>query len=281
MKTGFIGLGNLGHAMARRLEQQGETLVVWNRTREKAQGLSAYVARTPAEVASGSDVVILNLFDSAAVRQVMTMTDGVLDGTREGKIIIDTTTNHPLQVGELHTLVRAKGGQYLEAPVLGSVGPASEGKLTMLVSGEESTLEQVKPLVQKLCKEIHFLGGPGVATRMKLVNNYILASFMAAIAEAGSLGEKAGIPLPTVLSVLAAGAGNSGVLNAKKEKIVKKDFSPQFSVAAIRKDLSYLNDLLDELEVDSSALPLLRQTFEEAVRKGLAAEDFSAVYRVF
>lgn len=281
MKIGFLGLGNLGAAMAKRLVQQGERLTVWNRTARKAEGLDASVASSPAAVMDGSDVIILNLFDSAAVKQVLQMPDGLLHGNCRGKTVVDTTTNHPSAVGEFHTILASNGGHYLEAPVLGSVVPASQGTLTMLVSGEERVLETARPLLQKMCKEIFFLGGPCMATRMKLVNNFVLASFMTAIAEAGSVGEKAGMPLPAVLTILASGAGNSGVLNAKREKLVKKEFSPHFSVAAIAKDLACLNDLLDEIGVRSTALPLLRRTYEEAAGAGWSGDDFSAVYKLY
>ncbi len=281
MKIGFLGLGNLGFAMAKRLKEKDADLTVWNRTPAKSAMLGVPVAFSPAELLSGSDVVFLNLFDSAAVDHVLTMPDGLLQGDCAGKIVIDTTTNHPARVGEFHRLLEAKSGRYLEAPVLGSVGPASQGTLTMVASGKREVLEQVRPAVQLLCKEIFFVGGPGVATRMKLINNLVLGSFMATLAEAVAAGKKAGIDPEAVLTILAAGAGNSTVLQAKRAKLLQGDFSPQFSVSAILKDLTYLTDLFSAIGIDSANLGLLRERYQNAIDLGLANDDFSAVYRVY
>ncbi len=243
--------------------------------------LGVPVAFSPAELLSGSDVVFLNLFDSTAVERVLTMPDGLLQGDCARRVIIDTTTNHPFRVGEFHARIQTKGGEYLEAPVLGSVGPASQGTLTMVASGKRETLDQVKPIVELLCKEIFFVGGPGVATRMKLINNLVLSSFMATIAEAVAAGEKAGIDPNTVLTILAAGAGSSTILQAKKSKLLQRDFSPQFSASAILKDLTCLSDLFSDIHHSSENLRVLKDLYQAVVTRGFADEDFSSVYRVF
>ncbi len=281
MTVGWIGLGNLGFAMAKRLKEAGTELAVWNRSVDKAEKLGVPVAFSPAELLSASDAVFVNVFDSNAVADVLHRPGGLLQGNCREKIVIDTTTNHPGRVAEFHALFAAKGAHYLEAPVLGSVGPASQGTLTMLVSGDEQALRSVRSLVSTLCKEIFYVGKAGVATRMKLINNLVLGSFMATIAEATAAGEKAGIDRGTVLAILAAGAGNSGILNAKKEKLLHGDFAPQFSVSAIEKDLSCLADLFSELDLPSETLRILRSAYQKAESTGSSNDDFSAVYRVF
>ena len=280
-RVGFIGLGNLGFAMAKRLKEKSVDLVVWNRTRAKAERLGVPVAFSPAELISASDSVIVNVFDSAAVADLLMQPDGLLRGSCAGKIIVDTTTNHPDRVAEFHTLLESKGAQYLEAPVLGSVGPASQGALTMIVSGSSGALDTVKPVVEILCRLIFFVGKPGVATRLKLINNFVLGSFMATIAEAVAAGEKAGLERETILGVLAAGAGNSTVLQGKKEKLLRGDFTPQFSSAAILKDLNYLEDLFSGITLSSESLSALRKVFQKAIAEGLGDDDFSAVIRLF
>lgn len=139
--------------------------------------------------------------------------------------------------------IKAKGGRYVEAPVLGSTVPASLGNLTVLVSEIQSGYEEALPYLQLIGKNIFYLGSPGWATKMKLVNNLLLGNFMASIAEALVFGEEIGLEKEKVLDILAAGAGNSGVLNAKREKLLQEDFSAQFSSALIYKDLHYMQDL--------------------------------------
>lgn len=280
MNTGFIGLGNLGRAMAGRLESQGIPLVVWNRTKGKAAGLRAATAPNPQSIVSGVKTVILNLFDSDAVANVLTGPEGLFAADCKGLLIIDTTTNHFAKVTEFHRIASDRGASYIEAPVLGSVIPASQGALTMLVSGEQAAFEKARPLLDVLAKQIFFLGEPGLANRMKLVNNMVLASFMATIAEAAALGEAAGLPRDKVLEILAAGGGNSMVLNVKKDKLTKEDFSPHFTEKAIAKDLRYLQDLGGQLHMQLFAGPFAKALFDKAILSGDGELDFSAVFRI-
>ena len=283
MKAGFIGLGHLGRAMTRRLASQGVDLILWNRTPEKAAALSQElglpVAESPLDLAEESEVIFLNLFDSAAVRAVLQGQGGLLAGDMRGKLVIDTTTNHFTDVVKFHDLISSIGGSYLEAPVLGSVVPASQGKLTVLASGEKEAYERALPYLEKLAASIFYLGEPALATRMKLVNNLILGSFMAAISEAVALGEAAGVQKATVLDILAAGAGASGVLNAKKDKLLQEDFSPHFQSALIYKDLHYLQDLAFQLKRPVFLASAVKEMYGLTYARGEETLDFSALYR--
>lgn len=280
MKTGFIGLGHLGKAMAKRLLAENVELTVWNRTREKAADLGVPIAESPASLVSGVDVLFLNLFDSSAVETVLAGKDGIIKGDCAGKIIVDTTTNHFELVALFHEMLRKHNASYLESPVLGSVIPASQGALTILVSGDRTAYDRALPLVEKLGKNIFYLGGTGLATKMKLVNNLALGSFMAALAEAVVFGEKAGIEKATVLDILAAGAGNSMVLTAKKEKLLTEDFTAHFSSSLIYKDLHYLQDLARWLKRPLFTGSVAKELYGMTFRDGLDAMDFSGIYSV-
>lgn len=279
MKVGFIGLGQLGKAMARRLISQGAELVVWNRTSAKAADLQVPVAASPRQLISEVDIVFLSLFDSKAVESVLNGSDGLLAGDCTGKIIIDTTTNHFEPVVRFHELVKEHGASYLEAPVLGSVVPASKGELVVLVSGDKAILEKVRSVMEWLGKRIFFLEQPGRAIKMKLINNLALGSFMATLAEALVLGEACGMAKNTVLDILSAGAGNSGVLNAKREKLLAEDFAPHFSAALIHKDLGYLLELAKSLDQQVYTAPTIREMFTLAFAQHLQEQDFSVVYK--
>ncbi len=280
MKTGFIGLGHLGSAIAKRLMSEGVDLIVWNRTREKAAALGAEAAETPAALIPKADIIFLNLFDSEAVSSVLEGRAGLLEGGCSGKIIIDTTTNHFERVLYFHELLKERGGHYLEAPVLGSVVPALQGNLTVLVSGEKGVYERARPLLEKIGKHIFYLEEPVLAIKMKLVNNVVLGAFMAALAEAAAFGEKAGIDKAAVIDILSAGAGNSAVLNAKKDKLLKEDFSAHFSSALIYKDLHYAQDLARSMKIPLFTGSIAKELFGMTFPKGIADLDMSAVYKV-
>ncbi|HEY3277887.1 MAG TPA: NAD(P)-dependent oxidoreductase [Syntrophorhabdaceae bacterium] len=280
MKTGFIGLGTLGKTIAKRLVSRGVELMVWNRTRAKAVEFGAPVAESPVKVLGEVDVVFLNLFDSKAVEEVIFGPGGFMEGDLSGKTIIDTTTNHFDRVAAFHQRVREKGGRYLEAPVLGSVVPASEGNLTVLVSGEKDAYEQQRPLIEIIGKNIFYLPRPSTATKMKLINNLLLGTFMAAISEAMVFGEAAGVDKEQVLDIFAAGAGNSGVLNAKRKKLLTGDFSPHFSSALIYKDLHYLEDLARTLKRPLFTGSPVKELFALTFKGGKDQLDFSVLYEV-
>jgi 3-hydroxyisobutyrate dehydrogenase len=280
MKIGFIGLGHLGKTMAGRLISEGLEVTVWNRTPAKAVDLGVPVAESPARLIQKVDTLIINLFDSRAVKSVFFKKDGLIQGGLTNKTVIDTSTNHGEEVLFFHEILKSQGGQYLEAPVLGSVVPAAQGLLTVLVSGDRPTYEQSLPLIRKIGEKIFYLEEPGQATKMKLVNNLLLGTFMAAIAEALVLGEGAGLPKKVILDILQEGAGQSMVLNAKREKLLKNDFSPQFSAALIHKDLHYLQDLAKSVKKPAFLGSLAKELYGMTYNKNQDQSDFSVLYQL-
>ncbi|MCS7214979.1 MAG: NAD(P)-dependent oxidoreductase [Thermodesulfovibrio sp.] len=280
MKTGFIGLGNLGKTMARRLINEGVELIVWNRTIEKAKDLGCPVANSPAELISKTDLLILNLKDSKAVKEVLTQKDGLIHGNCENKIIIDTTTNHFEEVIEFYGLLMEKKAYYLECPVLGSVIPASQGLLTVLISGDETAFEKAKSIIEKLGKNIFYLEKKGLATKIKLINNLVLGSFMATLAEAIIFAEDSGIDKQKAIDILLSGAGNSMILNVKKQKLIDEDFSAHFTNALIYKDLDYLQDLAKYLKRPLFTGSMVKEMYAMTITKGYENDDFSGIYKV-
>ncbi|ASJ07299.1 NAD(P)-dependent oxidoreductase [Thermococcus pacificus] len=272
---GWIGLGHIGRAMAERLSEEYE-LIVWNRTLEKAKGFRN-VAKSPEEVVEKADIVFLSLYDSNAVEEV---SKRILSKDIKGKIIVDTTTNHHRKVLRFHELYKSAGAHYLESPVIGSVIPARNGQLTILVSGEKEAYEKALPYLEKLGKKIFYFEEPGKATKLKLINNFVLGAFMAALAEAIALGEKAGIPREELVEVLENGAGNSVVLKAKKEKILSEDYSTHFSIKNLVKDLSYAYDLALDANKTVPLNAVVRELYRVAFEKGLEELDFSAIYKI-
>jgi 3-hydroxyisobutyrate dehydrogenase len=277
---GVLGLGNLGRAIAERLRAVGHPLVAWNRTAARLAGLDATPAATPADAARAADVLLVNVRDSPAVRRILAADDGVLAAARPGLVVIDTTTNHFLDVLELRAACAAKGVAYVEAPVAGSVVPAKNGALTLFVSADDAAFERARPVLEELAQKIVRFPEPGQATRMKLVNNLVLGGLMALLGEAVALGEAAGLDRALLLEGLEYGAGNTAVLKAKKAKLLAGDWAPHFSCDVIHKDLGYLADLAADLGRASPLSETTRALFAKAIEQGHALEDFSAVTEV-
>lgn len=272
---GWIGLGHIGRAMAERLSEEFE-IIVWNRTREKAEGFKN-IAESPEEVVSKADVVFLSLYDSKAVQEVA---ERILKADLRGKIIVDTTTNHFKMVLEFHEMFKNAGAHYLESPVIGSVIPARNGQLTILVSGNEEAYRIVLPYLQRLGKKIFYFKEPGKATKLKLINNFVLGAFMVAIGEAVALGEKAGIEKSELIEILENGAGNSIVLKAKKEKLLTEDFSTHFSVKNLLKDLTYAYELAKSVRKPVFLNAQVKELYSMALSRGIEDEDFSVIYQL-
>ena len=281
MKIGFIGLGNLGQAICTRLASQNIELTIYNRNKEKIKDLPYEKVNTPKELLINCDVIFLCLFDSLAVKQILTTDNGLLCEELKGKTIIDLTTNHYEDVLEFHKLVNDFNGNYLENPVFGSVAPALKGELTVVSSGKTEVFEVVKPILEKIAKEIFHLPTPSSATKMKLINNLCLGSFMATLAECTALAENCEIPKAKALEILGVGGGQSLVLKAKTQKLIDEDFSAHFSNNAINKDLHLLQDLAYNLKLPLYSAAIPKELFSKMKMMGKGEEDFSSIYQLF
>lgn len=279
MEIGFIGFGYLGKAIIERLISQKVKVEIWNRSLEKIEK-EYKVVKHPKELAQKFEFIGLCLSDSSAVREVLT-SENLLKGSVKGKTIIDFTTNSYPEVIEFYEVLKKEGANYLESPVIGSIVPAKEGKLILLVSGEKEIFERAKPFLEKISQKIFYFSSPGKATQAKLINNYVFACFLTTLSSAIVLGEKAGFSKEQILEILASGAGNSTVLNAKKEKLIKEDFSTHFSVKNMIKDLFYFDKLLKEIKGISFEADLAKEIFKLAQIKGYQEKDVSVIYQIF
>lgn len=281
MAIGFIGLGNLGTAITKRLKDIGEDVIIYNRTTTKIEKLGFKIASNPKELLKKCDIVFLCLFDSNAVKNIFEMENGILSSSLEGKTIIDLSTNHYEEVVNFHNVINKKSGKYLEAPIFGSVAPALQGLLTIVTSGEKDTFTEVKPLLEKIGKEIFYLKERGSASKMKLINNLCLGSFMTTLAECTALGEACDIEKSKLLEILGVGGGQSLVLKAKTKKLIDEDFSPHFSNDAINKDLHLVQELAYSLNRPLYSASAPKELFSKMKMNGDGKEDFSSIYKLF
>jgi 3-hydroxyisobutyrate dehydrogenase-like beta-hydroxyacid dehydrogenase len=273
MKVAILGTGKMGAAMARRLHQQGFDLRLWNRTRQRAEQLGVgAVLDTPADAASGADVVISMLTDPPAVRQAYLGPHGALEakGTR---VYIDSSTVDPKTHEELAQAATQRGSTFIEAPVLGSVPAVEAGKLFVMIGGEPAALERVRPVLQAL-GDVRYIGPLGAAARLKLVANSMLAITSAAAGELYNAGLRAGIDRERVWEVLIR---LSPYLDARRAGFMEGRYEPvMFRVADIVKDLQLADGLYHEVGIETPLTETTRQLFERAA-KDHAAEDLAAI----
>ena len=281
MNIGFIGLGNLGKAICKRLSDIGEEVIIYNRTKSKVENLGYEIVDSPKNLLEQCDTVFLCLFDSNAVSDILNGKNGLATVDLSGKTIIDLSTNHYEEVIHFHKTVESKNGKYLESPIFGSVAPALQGLVTIVTAGKEDVFKECKPLLEKIGKEIFYLGKPSSASKMKLINNLCLGSFMATLAECTALGEACNIEKPKLLEILGVGGGQSLVLKAKTQKLIDEDFSPHFSNDAINKDLHCLQDLAYSLQRPLHTASVPKELFSKMKMMGKGDEDFSSVYQLF
>lgn len=279
-KIGFIGLGIMGGSMAQNLMEAGHELVLYNRTREKAEVLAsdrAMVAESPGEVAGACDVVITMLPDSPEVREVVAGENGVLEGIREGALLIDMSTISPVVTRELAAEVKKHGASMIDAPVSGGDVGARQGTLSIMVGGSEDDFERARPLFEVMGQTITHVGETGAGQTAKAANQIVVALTIEAISEALVLGSKAGAAPEKILEALSGGLAGSKVMEVKREKFLSHDFEPGFRVELHRKDLGIALTAGKEYGVPLPVTAIVDQMLEALVAKGSGGKDHSAI----
>lgn len=282
-KVGFIGLGLMGAPMALNVAHAGYPLIVYNRSVEKAarhREAGASVADTPRALAVDSDVIITMLSDASAVLAVLEGETGVLAGVQPGTTLIDMSTVAPEDTRMIARLVNGSGVKMLDAPVYGSTGPATEGTLGIMVGGEVETFNRYRELLGTMGKNIFYMGPQGSGALVKLGFNLIVAAQVAALAEAMTLTKKGGLDQDLVRKVITSSGINSGLIERKAENISTDQFAPAFPLKHMHKDLQLMVRTAEELGVTLPATSVIHQLFTTARDRGLADQDFSAIYRL-
>lgn len=278
--VGFVGLGIMGAFMAGNLLEAGHELVVHNRTRAKAERLAqrgARVADSPREVAEGSDVVITMLPGPPQVEEVVAGDGGLLEGAREGSLIIDMSTSSPILAQELARAARNKAVGMLDAPVSGGDVGARDGTLSIMVGGEVDDFEWARPLFRVMGETVVHVGGVGAGQVVKACNQIVVALVIEAIAEALVLGSKAGVAPDRVVEVLSGGLASNKVLEVKGEKFLSHEFAPGGKVEYHRKDLGIALEAGREYEVTLPVAAFVDQMFGVLEAKGRGGWDHSAL----
>ncbi|MDN4525805.1 NAD(P)-dependent oxidoreductase [Fictibacillus fluitans] len=278
---GFIGIGIMGSRMAANLLSAGNELVVYNRTKEKAQDLLANGAvwgETPAETARQSTVLFTMLTNPNVVESAALGDEGFLQHLPKGSIWVDCSTVNPGFSRQMAEEARRLDIRFLDAPVAGSLKPAENGELVFHAGGQAEVLEEVRPYLNVMGKAIHHQGEHGSGTSMKLVVNLTLAQSMAVFAEALNFGESLGLDKEAILNTLIGGPTTGAFIGGKKNKLLTNQYDTEFPLEHIQKDL---NLIAGEAYQNGSSLPIANVTKEMyslANQYGLGKEDFSAIY---
>ena len=270
----------MGSGMAGRVLDAGHSLTVWNRSRERAEPLvrrGATLASAPRAAAAGADVVVAMLADDEASRAVWLGAEGALADLRAGAVAIESSTVSPAWIAELASKASAQGATLLDAPVTGSRTHAASGELRFLVGGAAEALERARPVLAAMGREIVHFGPTGSGARMKLINNFVCGVQAAALAEGVALIEAAGLNGDAAMGVLANGAPGSPLVNAVGPRMTRRDYTVNFALALMDKDLRYAIDDADEFGIDLRTAATARALFGDALAAGLGDRDFSAV----
>ncbi len=276
--VGFVGLGIMGKPMAENLIEAGYDLVVYNRTREKAEELEgAQVAESPKEVAENSDIIITMLPDSPQVEEVLEGEDGVLGGVGDGDLIVDMSTISPVVTEELSEKAREQGASMLDAPVSGGDVGAIDGTLSIMVGGSEEDFERARPLFEIMGGTVTHVGPVGTGQVVKAANQIVVALTIEAVSEALVLGSKGGVAPEKILDVLGGGLAGNKVMEVKREKMLDHSFDPGFKVELHHKDLGIALAAGREYGVTLPVTAVVEQMLQDLITNGRGDRDHSAL----
>jgi 3-hydroxyisobutyrate dehydrogenase len=276
----FLGLGIMGAAMARRLLHQGFELTVWNRNADRAGPLvtaGARLAATPAEGARGADAVIAMVADDDASRSVWLGESGALAALERGALAIDSSTLTVAWMRELGALAAARGASFLDAPVTGSKPQAEQGSLNFLVGGEAPAVARAAPLFAAMGRGHVHVGPAGGGALLKLINNFMCGVQLASLGEAIAMAQRSGLDIRRTADVLAAGSPGSPIVKMVVERMVARDYTPNFLVPLMVKDLTYALDAFAAEGIDLADARAARERFSAAAAAGYADQDIAAV----
>jgi len=276
MRVGFVGLGGMGVRMARRLASSGATVTAYNRTRRKVEG--ARVVRTAREAAEGAEFVVTMVSDARALAAVARGRDGILAGLGRGAVWIEMSTSGRAAALAMSRAARARGARFVDAPVSGTLGPAERGELVAFVGGEARAAE---PVLRVLCKRWIRAGAVGQGQALKVVVNGVGAHHLVAFATMLAVAERAGLPRRVVLDAFTSGAFASPSYVGKRDKVARRSYAPEFSLALTLKDAKLAASLAREVGLPAPVLARVVREVARGVEAGLGERDLFALETLY
>jgi 3-hydroxyisobutyrate dehydrogenase/glyoxylate/succinic semialdehyde reductase len=282
MKIGFIGLGIMGSRMAKNLANAGYHLYIYNRTKEKADPLLSDRVEwctSPGMVANNANVIFTMLSTPEVVQEIALGEEGLLSGMMKGNVWVDCSTVNPSFSRQMADITEELGFNFLDAPVAGSLTPAEKGELVFLAGGKKEIVKYCSPLFKIMGKKVVHAGEHGKGSALKLVNNLVMGRAMYGVAEGLMLGEHLGLDKKEILDLLDGSPIAPAMVGMKKEKFLTGDYSPEFPLQWLQKDLHLAAQSAYEEGSPLPATNLIKEIFALASKSGLAERDFTAVYK--
>ena len=269
-RIGFIGLGLMGHGIAKNLINKGFPLCVRvHRNRKPVEDILAAGAKevkTSAELARASDILILCVTGSPQIEEIVYGDNGILGAAREGLIVVDTSTAEPASTARIRDDLAKKGTKYVDAPLARTPKEAEEGRLNTMVGADDATFAQLKPVLSAYCENVIHVGGPGHGHMLKLINNFIAQAIATATAEACAACAKSGVSIKKLHEVISAGAVNSGIFQMMVGKMLEGgDLTGlKFTLVNAMKDLRYYTHFAESLPVPAIVGEAVHQSLVNA-----------------
>ncbi|MFC5653728.1 NAD(P)-dependent oxidoreductase [Paenibacillus solisilvae] len=281
LSIGWIGLGSMGVPMVKNLLKAGFQVRVYNRSPARAEEVlkaGAVWAGSPKETVQQSDMTFTMVSDAAAVEALHTGDEGILAAPLAGKIVVDMSTIGPEDSRRFAQLVKEHGGEFLDAPVSGSVKPAQDGQLVILAGGNADVFEICQPMFRALGKRSILFGENGSGCLAKLVINLLLGITVQGVSEALVLADKVGLNRAQVLEMMLESALGSPFLRMKQQLFLENDFPAAFALRLMHKDIGLALDVAGQTETPLPAASAANTVYSEAIASGKGDLDVSAVY---
>lgn len=275
MRVAFLGLGIMGRPMASKLVAAGHEVAAWNRSAGK-EVAGARAASSPADAAAGAEVVWMCVSDTKAVESLLFGPEGVEQSLAAGMILADSSTISPSATQRFAQRVKARGVDYVDAPITGSKIAAEAGSLIFMAGGDDAALARLQPLFQAMGKQVFHMGETGKGQATKLVMNLQIALIFEGFAEALALGTKLGVDVEKLVPLVQASMVRSGVVDYKAPFILKRDFSPNFPLRLMLKDIHLALDAAKESRVRLPGLEAVEEVYDLAAEEGHQDLDYAA-----
>lgn len=281
---GFIGTGVMGKSMIHHLLQRGYTVYVYNRTKEKADSLltaGAHWCDTPKELVQNVEIVMTMVGYPHDVEEIYFGTEGIIENAKEGTIAIDFTTSTPTLAKRVYEEAKKKGIYTLDAPVSGGDIGAKEGRLAIMIGGEQDVYEVCLPLFEILGENIQLQGPAGSGQHTKMCNQIAIASNMIGVCEAVAYAKKAGLDPEKVLQSISTGAAGSWSLSNLAPRMLTEDFAPGFYVKHFMKDMKIALEEAEKLELPVPGLTLAKDLYAQLIEAGEENSGTQVLYKTY
>ena len=275
MRIAFLGMGIMGRPMAVNLAKAGHEVNIWNRTPGKDVP-GAKTCATPAEAAKGREVVWMCVSDTKAVEQVLFGANGAAGALEKGTLVVDSSTISPSASAQFAEKIRERGGDFLDAPVTGSKIAAQNGSLIFMVGGKPDLIERIRPLFNAMGKTVIHMGDNGKGLAAKLAQNLQIAFIFEGLAEGLTLAKKMGVQPEKLFELIKSSMIRSGVAEYKEPFVLKRDYSPNFPLKLMHKDMHLMMDAARENGVKLPGLEKIDEIYEAASRAGYDDLDYAA-----